>query len=149
MIEFKIEPVLECKDEMLSLLEEHYQELTLNKHIIKLNPNWAEYKRREDAGKFKYISVRDNGQLVGYSAWFIDTHIHYADLIVAMNDVIFLKDKYRLGLTGVKLIKFSEQTMRDLGVHKIVWHIKESNNFSPILKRMGYNTEDILMGKIC
>lgn len=148
MIKYNIEPVLQCREEMLSLLDEHYEELTLNKEIVKLNPNWPEYDRREKAGKFIYITARDGGVLIGYSAWFIDYHIHYADLKVAMNDVIFLKKKYRQGMTGIKLIKYSEATMKESSVNKIMWHIKESNDFRPILERMGYNTEDIIVGKI-
>jgi hypothetical protein len=148
MITFNIEPVLDCKEEMLSLLDEHYEELTLNKHVVKLNPNWSEYDRREKAGKFVYLTARDGDTLIGYSAWFVDYHIHYADLKVAMNDVIFLKKEYRQGMTGIKLIKYSEKVVRELGVNKVAWHIKESNDFRPILQRMGYAEEDIIVGKI-
>jgi len=148
MITFNVEPVLDCKEEMLSLLDEHYEELTLNKHVVKLNPNWEEYDRREKQGKFVYITASDEGKLIGYSAWFVDYHIHYADLLVASNDVIFLKKEYRQGMTGIKLIKYSEKVMREMGVNKITWHIKESNDFRPILQRMGYNIEDIIVGKI-
>lgn len=148
MIEFKIEPVLECKDEMLSLLDEHYEELTLNKEVVKLNPDWEEYHKREINNKFVFISMRESGKLIGYSAWFIGPHIHYKDLVVAVNDVIFLKKEYRSGTNGIKLLKKSEEIVKGLGVNKITWHIKESNNFIPILKRMRYSTEDIIVGKI-
>jgi len=148
MITFKIEPVLECKQEMLTLLEEHYEELTFNKEVVKLNPNWAEYNRRESVNKFVFIAARDDGVLIGYSAWFLDYHIHYADLKVAANDVIFLKKEYRLGMTGIKLIKYSENAMKKLEANKITWHIKETNDFRPILHRMGYCDEDMIVGKI-
>jgi hypothetical protein len=149
MITFDVEPVLWCRADMLVLLDEHYEELTLNKHVVKLNPNWDEYSRREIAGKFALITMRDDGKLIGYSAWFIDYHIHYRDLLVATNDVIFLKKEYRTGVNGIKLLKKSEEFVKKWNPHKITWHIKESNNFSPILKRMGYSTEDIILGKIC
>lgn len=149
MIKFSIEPVLDCKDEMIALLDDHYNELTLNKDKVKLNPNWPEYDRREKANKFTLLTARDeSGILIGYSAWFIDYHIHYADLKVAMNDVIYLKKEYRVGMTGIKLIKYSEERMKELGVHKIAWHIKHSNDFRPILHRMGYADEDMLVGKL-
>lgn len=148
MITYKVEPVLLCKNEMLELLNQHYEELTLNKHVIKLNPDWAEYDRREKAGKFVLITMRDKTTLIGYSAWFINAHIHYMDLIVASNDVLYLKKEYRTGMTGVKLLKKSEEIIKALGANKLTWHIKESNDFSPILKRMGYGVEDIIVGKL-
>ena len=120
----------------------------LHKDVVKLNPNWEEYDRREKNGKFMFISMRSDDELIGYSAWFIDTHIHYKDLVVASNDVIFLKRDYRSGMNGIKLIKKSEEFVKTRNVHKITWHIKESNDFTVILNRMGYATEDIIVGKI-
>lgn len=80
--------------------------------------------------------------------FFMKPHIHYKDLIVATNDVIFLKKEYRLGITGIKLLKYSEQKIRELGAKKITWHVKYSNDFRPILHRMGYSDEDVIVGKI-
>ena len=148
MIEFAIEPVLECREEMLLLLDAHYEELTLNKHIVKLNPDWEEYDRREKLNKFVLITMRLDSKLIGYSAWFVDRHIHYKDLLVATNDVVFLKKEYRSGMNGIKLLKKSEDIVAKLGAHKLTWHVKESNDFTPILKRMGYSIEDIIVGKI-
>jgi hypothetical protein len=86
--------------------------------------------------------------LIGYSAFFLKPHIHYKDILVASNDVLFLKKEHRVGRFGLKLIKYSEQKMKELGANKITWHIKSSNDFSPILHRMGYIDEDIIVGRM-
>ena len=64
------------------------------------------------------------------------------------NDVLFLKKEHRSGSTGIKLIKYSEQKMKELGANKIAWHVKHSNDFRPILYRMGYADEDSIVGKM-
>jgi GNAT superfamily N-acetyltransferase len=148
MIKFDVEKVLETKKELEVLLDKHYEELTLNKDVVKLKPIWSLYKELEDKNQFVLFTARDNNELIGYSAFFLKSHIHYEDLIVASNDVLFLKSEYRLGTTGIKLLKYSEQKVKELGANKITWHVKASNDFRPILHRMGYFDEDVIVGKI-
>ena len=132
--------------EVLSVL--HYDELTLNKEYVKLNPNWNKYLQLEDDNNLCLFTIRSDNILVGYSIFFVDTHIHYKDLVVATNDVLFLREDLRLGITGIKLIKFSESVLKTLGVNKITWHVKFAKDFRPILHRMGYADEDVIVGKI-
>lgn len=136
------------KAELQILLLDHYEELTLNKNKVKLNPNWNRYFELEAQGKLHLFTLRDQTKLVGYSVFFLDKHIHYDDLMVATNDIIYLKKDERLGIAGIKLLKFSEQQMKLLGADKITWHIKMSQDFRPILHRMGYVDEDVIVGKV-
>jgi len=143
------EPVLQVKPEMEPLLEDHYQELTLHKDKIKLDPDWDLYDKLEKSKQFYLLTARDEstGQLIGYSAWFVKPHIHYKNTIVAANDVLFLHKEHRQGMTGIRLIKYSEQEMKKYA-HKITWHVKSENDFRPILHRMGYIDEDLILGKM-
>lgn len=135
-------------EEIKPLLELHYEELTLHKEHIKLNPDFARYKTLADAGIVKIITARDQGHLVGYSIWIVNTNLHYQDAKMANNDVLFLHPDYRKGRTGIKLIKESERILKDQGVIKILWHIKHAKDFRNILYRLGYADEDIIVGKI-
>ena len=38
--------------------------------------------------------------------------------------------------------------MKELGATKMTWHIKHANDIRPILHRMGYADEDIIVGKM-
>ena len=67
---------------------------------------------------------------------------------MAANDVLFLRHDLRLGTTGIKLLKFSEQQLKLLNVNKITWHVKFAKDFRPILHRMGYADEDVIVGKL-
>ena len=134
--------------ELGPLIEQHYEELTLHKETIKLDPDWDRYKKLAENNQAVFIGVRDNFKLVGYSLFFIAPHIHYKENIMANNDVLYLLPEYRKGLTGIRLIKFCEQHLQSLGVDKIIWHIKFAKDFRNILYRMGYIDEDALVGKI-
>lgn len=146
-IKFDTESLFDILPEMEKLLVQHYEELTLNKGRVKLKPVWTKYKDLEQAGKFFLFTARLDGELVGYSAFIIDTHLHYEDIKVAANDVLFLRKDMRLGLAGLKLLKYSENRVKELGADKITWHLKFSNDFRPILHRLGYRDEDVIVGK--
>lgn len=142
------EALFDVIHEVEPLLELHYQEVALHKEAIPLAPIWEKYRHLEAAGAFVLYAARDAGRLVGYSAFFINEHLHYGSTVVAHNDVIFLHPDVRRGAAGIRLIKFSEQALRERGVRKVTWHVKCQHNFGPILERLGYTAEDTIYGKI-
>lgn len=146
---FATETVAQVRADIAPLLDLHYDELTLHKDVMQLAPDWPRYETLEDADKLLAFTARDDGQLIGYSVWFVDAHIHYAGTLVATNDVIFLHKNYRHGTSaGRDLIGYSEQMLKSFGVDKAIWHIKFKNDWSAILRRRGYEREDFTIGKI-
>jgi hypothetical protein len=149
-VTFGVESLHGVKGECEALFADHYEELTLDKHAVKLNPIWDEYAALESIGKLLIFTARDGEKLVGYSVFFVRRHMHYADLTVAQNDILFLDKEYRFGRTGIRLIQHSEQQIKERlsGQLKIVWHIKEANDWSAIILRQGYQLEDSIYGKL-
>ena len=143
--EEKTNTILNRKD----FLEIHYDELALHKETIPLDPDYDRYLFLEAKNQLKVYTLRtDEHVLIGYAVFIITPMLHYKSTICAANDLLYIDKKYRQGMTGVKFIKYCESKIKECGVDKITWHIKESNNFVPILKRMGYITEDIIVGKV-
>ncbi len=145
---FQRETLFDVVEEAQPLLDRHYEELTMHKEVVKLNPQWDKYAALEQMGAFVVFTCRDEGVLVGYSAFFLNTHYHYADLMVAQNDLFYLDDVHRKGLAALRFIRFAESQLKDLGANKIIYHAKHSNNFAPILNRLGYAAEETMCGKI-
>lgn len=148
MIEYSKECLCDVVNEVEPLLQLHYEELTLSKDRVKLDPDWERYANMEHAGSFHVFTARDDGRLIGYSAFFLAKHIHYRSLVVANNDVLYLHPDYRCGMTGIRLIRSSETGMKALGAAKITWHAKYSNDLKQILIRMGYADEEAILGKM-
>lgn len=147
MIRYQQESLYEVVGDVEPLLALHYDELCLNKERIKLNPAWGEYRALEAMGRFVVFTARDDDKLVGYNAFFVNRHMHYIDMVVAFNDVIFLHPDYRQGTTGIRLVKLAER-LTDTGVNKICYHAKLDTNLIPILNRLGYKTEEVVLGKL-
>jgi hypothetical protein len=148
MIRFEvIKDVDSIKDEIQLLIKRHYAELTLDKDVMKLAPDWDRYNELNSLGKLSIVAAYDGEKMVGYSVFFLNEHIHYKNNIIANNDVLFLAPEYRLGMTGIKLIKYSEMILQQLGVSKVIWHVKMARDFRRLLHRMGYQDEDIIVGR--
>ena len=149
MITLQQETLYDVVDEVEPLLKLHYEELTLNKERIKLDPMWERYALLELSESLVIYTARDNEQLVGYSAFFVTQHMHYAGLTIVANDVLFLHPDHRTGRTGIRLIKFCESSLREkLGSFKLTMHAKYSNDLASILTRMGYAAEEVILAKL-
>jgi hypothetical protein len=79
------------KDDAAILLEQHWEEIALNKGAIKLNPDWDTYFDLEDKGNLKIFTAREDGKLVGYFVVLCRHHLHYKDHLFAFNDVLYLQ----------------------------------------------------------
>lgn len=136
-------------DALINMLVGHYDELTLNKAVVKLAPKWDEYFLLEEMGRFVVYTARDDaGTLVGYNAFFINTHMHYAGLTLAVNDVFYLHPAHRRGPAALRFLRYTEGALKALGAQKVAYHFKRSNNFGLILSRLGYADEEGVVGKI-
>jgi len=150
VITFAREMLCECVQEAQPLLDEHYRELAKNQDRVKLEPCWQRYAELEAQGAFIVFTAREDGRLIGYSAFASSPHPHYAGLRLVSNDVLFLDKAHRVGRTGIRLIKFCEEQIEATYVKDfcITWHAKEHTPLAGMLQRMGYGIQDIVLSRL-
>ena len=149
MVKYSIEKYSDkLINDIKPLIVRHYEEIALHKEYIPLDPDWGRYEKLATMNGLLIVTARDEDKLVGYSVFYISPMMHYKSTISASNDIIWLAPEYRKGMTGVRLIKESERALKELGITKILWHIKFIKDFRKILYRMGYIDEDAIVGKI-
>tara|TARA_B110000093_G_scaffold142590_1_gene153723 strand:+ start:8394 stop:8852 length:459 start_codon:yes stop_codon:yes gene_type:complete len=129
----------QVKDDILSLLDLHYNEIALNQDRIKLNPDWDVYNELEQQGKLKIFTARDTDTLVGYFVVVVGVNMHYKDHTFACNDIIYLHKEYRKGFAGIKLIKFAKKCLTEDGVSVLAINTKVHQPFDRVLERLGFN----------
>jgi GNAT superfamily N-acetyltransferase len=146
MITYQIEPWSTIKEEIKSLINDHWEEVAPYRSHIPLNVRWDVYDGLEKDGYMWCLAVRDRGKLVGYFIGFVKTHLHYADSLTFFTDVYFLTKEYRKGVAGVKLFSEMEKTLKKRGVQRMLVSTKISLDMSKILGRLGFDeTERIHM----
>lgn len=139
--------VLEGIDNAEALFTAHYEEVALHKERLTLSPDRERYQLLEAAGVLFTLLVRDKaGEIVGYTSTSIARHLHY-DMIVAQNDVIFLRDDLRRSGVGAELIRATEDEARRRGAKVMSWHAKQNTAFERVLPKLGYEVQDIIFNK--
>lgn len=139
MITYQEEKLKDCLWEMVPLFEKHYEEIALHKDKIDLNPDYESYLKAEELGTMHTVTARDDGELIGYFVSIVSPSMHYRDHLFAVNDVLFIDEKYRGRMAGVKLFKKAEGFLKELGVSVIYIHMKVYADFGVMLERLGYS----------
>jgi GNAT superfamily N-acetyltransferase len=140
--------VSEKWDEVEELLTLHVNELTTRKDIMKLNPDKERYKLLEDEGVLFALFVYDDDKLIGYSVNGIGSNLHYADLIMAQSDVLYLHPDYRKKEIGKLLITETELLAREKGADVYLLNAKPDTPLAYLLPNLGYSIQDIVHMKV-
>jgi GNAT superfamily N-acetyltransferase len=130
-----------------TLLDAHWHESARNKHLMVLKPDVARYQALEAGGALLSLVVYVQDEIVGYSVNILSPHLHYADLLCAHNDVLFVAKDYRDSPLGLKLIRETERAAKARGTHLMLWHAKEATPLAKILPRMGCKVQEIIYTK--
>ena len=132
---------------MAKLLEEHWYELSRNRQLQVLKPDFDRYLRMEAAGYLFSLLAYDGDSLVGYSVNFLIRNLHYADLLFGENDVLFVCKSHRNSQVGSQLIEKTEQLARSRGSQLMVWHAKPGTALENLLPRLGYTEREVWLSK--
>ena len=145
-MKFAHEPVtVDLCEEMLPLLNLHYHEIAHYKDIP-LDPNFPAYIELDKANALRVYTARDSdNRLTGYSIYFVRYNLHYSGSLQAIQDVLYI-DPTQRGF-GAKFIIWCDKQLAAEGVDVVYHHVKKAHDFSPLLKRMGYDEIESVWGR--
>lgn len=139
--------VTENLERALPLIQAHYDEIARNKRVMVLKPNAEAYKFLEDKGAVLAYAAIDGAEIVGYSVSLVSPHLHYADLVYANNDVIYVAPSHRHAGVGRALIARTEEDAKARGARLVCWHAKPDTALADILRDMAYGVQDIIFSR--
>lgn len=129
------------------LLVDHWEEIAKNKALMVLKPDRAAYQSMQDKGVLITLFAYKGEEIVGYSVNIITKHLHYSDVIMTMNDVLYLDKGERNGRLGLGLIRETERICKEHGSHIHMWHAKDNSPLARILAARRYKVQDIVFSK--
>jgi hypothetical protein len=150
VITLQQETLSQVWDDVQPMLLAHYEELTVGKARIKLAPDRGRYEAMERDGGLAIYTARDDGRLVGYSAFFLVHHMHYRHNLFALNDVFYLDAERRNDAwLGFRFLRYIDRVRAAIPeIDTIKWHVKVTKEFGPMLKRLGYAPEETIWSKV-
>ncbi len=143
-VEFAVEKFSDTVVEASELLRLHYAEIAPYQDLFKLNPDIATYMKLQATGILYIVTARSAGKLVGYVSLIVKEHVHYKDVLMATDDIHFLHPDWRKGGTGLRMLKFAEQKMREMGVKVMALRTKVASNHGVLFERLGYEPMDVV-----
>lgn len=139
----------ELLDAGMVLFAQHREELTTDKALMVLNPCREIYLHIDShGGMISLGAFTDDGALIGYSANTIGPNLHYADLLMYANDVLFVMPEHRGTSAGIRLIRETEARAKARGCQLMLWHAKPGTALDCLLPRMGCRVQDIIHSKV-
>lgn len=126
-------------EEVKPLLEKHYEELALNRDQVPLSPQYDEYLSRDAKGMVMTVTVRDEGELVGYFVGFIAPGLHYSTCLTLHLDIFWIKPEHRGKMGGFKLFKAVEKEAKRRGVQRMFVGSKCHSDASWLFEKLGYD----------
>ncbi len=102
--------------EVVPLLERHWEEIAWTKELSGLDPDYSVYRALEAAKAIVCVTARHQGALVGYAVYFVRFHAHYQRIKWAVSDIYWLAQEHRGKTLGFRLFQHAEAELRKDGV---------------------------------
>ena len=134
------------------LVQEHWQEVGVEKERMPLAVDWTRYRKLEDQGILLVLGARRNERLIGYNAFFYLPHLHYSTTQLAGCDAIYVTRKHRMSGAGIALIDRAERDLAERAKPdwcRITYHDRHGIELlGKVLRKRGYVASDTTYGKM-
>ena len=107
MITYQIEPISKLiEDGIGNMASSHYEEVRTPSDFSQFDPDWEEYNRLEETDMLRFISVRDEGKLIGYSSIIVIKNPHCKGTYNAIIQDLYVIPERRKSMISFKLMRF-------------------------------------------
>ena len=148
--------MVECRVEPLDyLLQTGLRELAyecwklIEKDIQKkFSPHWPGYQEEEENGNLRFISLRDNNNLIGYASVRFGEDPHNAGMkAVTLVDIFITEGKRG---NAIKFFRYIENLVYSLGAYRIIAseRLNINRDVGSFYKFMGFYPKEVLWTKI-
>jgi GNAT superfamily N-acetyltransferase len=139
MIEYREESFEEVLMDFMRLLPEHMAEMNyFQKNGAKFDPDYGAYIRGQGRGNFMLITAKDQGVLVGYIVFVVQTHIRFKSTLYATEDLYYVVPEYRRQGIAKRLFEVAEAKLKEYNVDFIFATTKTYLDRSGLLEQAGY-----------
>lgn len=138
MLTAQVEPFPPFLEEVKPLLPQHWAELALNQDKVQLDPQYAEYLRRDAIGSLFLVTVREDSKLCGYFVGFVAPGLHYQTCLTLTLDIFWVHPEHRGAGAGFHLFKTVEKEAKRRGVQRMVVGSKLHKDASWLFEKLGY-----------
>jgi GNAT superfamily N-acetyltransferase len=147
-MKIQLENLENCLPEIQGLLPLHYEELAINQDKVPLSPIYDIYIQRERLGQLIFMTMRNEGEMVGYFVGFIAPGLHYSTCLTCTMDIFFIHPDFRgTALPGLKLFRALEKELKVRGVQRWFVGSKVKADASALFERLDFERTEVYYAK--
>lgn len=147
MITAQLESFTERLDELKPIFPIHWEELALDKDKVPLDPQYDIYQAREERGELIFVTLRKQGELIGYFIGFIAAGLHYKTCLTCTMDIFYVHPDHRGSSAGAQLFQFVEKELRRRSVDRWFVGSKCHLDASWLFERLGFERVEVYYSK--
>lgn len=136
MITAQVENLTDTLEEMKPLFPAHWEELALNKDRVPLDPQYDIYLIRDARGEVLFVTLRQDGKLMGYFVGFIAPGLHYKTCLTLTMDIFWTCHEIRGGTSALRMFRLVEKEAKRRGVDRIFYGSKLHKDASRLFAAM-------------
>jgi len=138
MLTAQVEPWTAMLEQLKPMFPAHWEELALNKDHVPLDPQYDIYLERDRRGELLLITLRQDGDLVGYFIGFIAPGLHYKTCLTLTMDIFYVWPGARGLNGGIIMFKAVHAEAKRRGVQRIFAGSKLHADASWLFEKLGY-----------
>jgi GNAT superfamily N-acetyltransferase len=123
--------------ELIPLHAEHWKETEAHRHGLELAPNYDAMATDDRAGRLIQFTVRHCGALIGGLRMYVYESRH-TNTLTASEDALYVSPTHRNGVLGLRLLRYAENCLAQIGVRSIEANSKLVNHADVLMRRMKY-----------
>lgn len=132
---FQEESFNDSLKELISLMMRNHEETGIY-NDMPFRPDLRRLVFLENEGNLKFMSIRLEGEIIGYSVFFIDDEILQTGIKSATQSATFV-DKEHRGI-GIAFIKFCDDILKKQGLNSVWRQASEKLDVGSVYERLGY-----------
>lgn len=142
MITAQIESFHKTLPELAPLLPVHWEELGLYQDKMPLDPAYGVYFDRENRGELLFVTVREDGRLIGYWISVIAPGLHYKTTLTNTMDILYVAPEHRGNDAGFLLADLVKAESIRRGVR--LWWVGSKNHkqIEWFFERLGFERQE-------
>lgn len=138
MLSAHVESLNERLEDLKPFFPLHWAELALNQKQVPLDPQYDIYLARDRVGQVMLVTLRSEGELVGYFVGFVAPGLHYKTCLTLSMDIFYVLPEHRGNGGGLILFKAVESEAKRRGVKRMFVGSKMHKDASWLFEKLGY-----------
>ena len=143
---YGLEPLSDIRDELEPLIKKVWDEVDSRAKFLDQEVDMNFYLEAEAAGMCRVYTIRDKGNLIGFSVNMIQPIPHCKGKFCSVIDGIYIEPEYR-GI-GKDFINIIDEDLKDIGVTYSVFALKEWDEKENLVEALGYKHYESMYRKV-